>query len=213
MFPARLIRALDCLLNWSIEMRKLRISLVFLCLALHGLQTIGEAASISNTGSPQSEVIIEGLGVGGIIVGNSRMSDVVLAYGEGFKLVQHNKYSYEAKYNDLGLSFYYCYSDEEKKIFTIKIKPPFHGSTNKGIIVGESTLQDVFDLYGKVKPYTTTALETWAFKYEGVEFHIAYDSNLNSVGDEIPEEQLKKKIISIDVMVTNLRGNACRPSN
>ena len=137
-------------------MRKLRVSLIFLCLALYGPQTIGGAASRSNTGSRQSEDITDGFGVNGIIVGRSTMSDVVSRYGEDFELVEHNKYSYEAKYMGMGLSFFYCYTDEEKKIFSIKIKPPFHGITSRGIIVGESTLQDVFDLYGKVEPYTTT---------------------------------------------------------
>ena len=193
-------------------MRKLRISLIFLCLALYGPQTIGGAASTSNIGFPQSEDIIDGFGVSGIIVGRSTMSDVVARYGEDFELVAHNKYSYEAKYKGLGLSFYYCYTDEEKKIFSIKIKPPCHGRTNRGIIVGESTLQDVFDLYGTVKPYTTTVRETWAFKYQGIEFHIAYDSKLNGVLDEIPETIMKKKIISIGVIVLDRTGNACPAS-
>lgn len=193
-------------------MRKLRIGLVFLCLALHGTQVVGEAAPTSNTFSSQFEAITEGVGIGGIIVGISTMSDVIATYGEGFKLVEHNKYSYEAKYNKLGLSFYYCYRDEEKRIFSIKIKPPSTGMTSKGIIVGESTLQDVFDLYGKVEPYTTTARETWVFKYQGVEFNIDYDSDLNGLTDEIPEKILKKKIIYLSVRVASLTGNACPPS-
>ena len=190
-------------------MRKLRISLIFLCLALHGPPTPGGAASASNISSPQSEAITEGVGISGIIVGKSTMSDVVAAYGGGFKLVEHNKYSYEAKYKDLGLSFYYCYDDEEKKIFSINIKPPCHGITSKGIIVGNSTLQDVFDLYGKAEPYTTIVQETWVFKYQGIEFHIDYDSKLKGVVDEIPEEILKKKIISIAVRAPDRTGNAC----
>jgi hypothetical protein len=67
----------------------------------------------------------------------------------------------------------------------------------------------LIDNIGGAKPFTTTVEETWFFEYQGIEFHIEYDPKLKGNGDEIPEEILKKKIISIEVEVPGLPGSAC----
>ena len=148
-------------------MRKLTTTFLFLCLIANGILTSGNEASPSKIVSPQSELISEGVGIGEIVVGKSTKSDVIAIHGGGFRLVKHSKYSYEIRYKDLGLSFYYCYHDKEKKIFSIEITLPCQGVTSKGLTVGESTLQDVFNLYGKAEPLSTTAEETWFFEYQG----------------------------------------------
>lgn len=59
--------------------------------------------------------VIEGVGIGdNIVVGRSTRSDVLAAYGEMHELINHNKYSYQMRYSDLGVSFYYCQADVEK---------------------------------------------------------------------------------------------------
>jgi hypothetical protein len=40
-----------------------------------------------------------------------------------------------------------------------------------------STLRDVFDLYGKAKPFTPTVEKTWFFEYQGIEFHTSMTPN------------------------------------
>ena len=188
-------------------MRKLTITFLFLCLVTNGIQILGTEPSPSKIISPQSEFINEGIGIGGMVVGKSTKSAAIAMYGDDYSLIKHNKYSYEIKYKDLGLSFYYCYHDKEKKIFSIEIKPPCHGVTSKGIIVGESTLQDVFNVYGKAEPLSTTVEETLFFEYRGVQFHIDYDARATI--NEITEEILKKKIITIEIVDPDLQGNAC----
>src|SRR5438874_4855171 len=90
--------------------------------------------------------ITEGVGISGILIGKSTASDVVSAFGSKYTVNTHNDYSREIEYADLGLSFYYCLKDKQKRIFLVEVH---HGTTSKGIIIGTSTLKDIQDLYGK----------------------------------------------------------------
>src|SRR5262245_25812519 len=116
--------------------------------------------------------ISAGIGIEGVTVGHSTMNTVVAKYGNKFSLVEHKQYSYEIRYEDLGLSFWYKYADPDKKIFSIAVSAPCHGFTSRSIVVGESKLKDVFNAYGKTESLTTTADESWFFEYPGIAFHI-----------------------------------------
>lgn len=146
---------------------------------------------------PQSVYVAAGQGVEGITVGYSTKSSVVAKYGNEFDLIEHNKYSYEINYGDYGLSFWYRYGDQQEKIFAIAVKPKSHGFTGRGIVVGRSTLKDVFDVYGKRKLSTTSAEETWFVEYGGIAFHVAFKPGDYHKRDE---KLLKRKIIEIEVL-------------
>jgi len=183
-------------------MRKIAIAFVLFCLVASEIQS-----SPSAINSPQSELVIDGVGISWIVVNASTEADVIALYGDDFKLIEHRKYSYEIEYKDLGLSFYYCYCDEEKRIVAILIKAPCPGATSKGIIVGQNTLQDVFDLYGKADPRTTTAQKSLFFEYPGINFHIDYQEEVTA--EAIGEEQLNKKIIAIEIVDPDVKGSVC----
>lgn len=138
--------------------------------------------------------IREGVGVGDIEVGESTMGDVVARYGQGYALIRHGAYSYEIRYPDPGLSFYYKYEDTSKKIFCVNVRRPARGFTNRGIVIGESTLEDVLRLYGKSELYTTTAEETYFLSYPGIDFHVEYGPKR-----EPDAETFKRKVIEVDV--------------
>lgn len=116
------------------------------------------------------ELISEGLGVGRIYVGHSTMDDVVAAYGKTFETVERGAQSYEMRYAPLGLSFYLCHADQQKRIFGIEARAPFNGFTARGIVLGKSTLRDVLTAYGPIDPTTTG--DQRSFRYPGVEFAI-----------------------------------------
>jgi hypothetical protein len=106
----------------------------------------------------------EGVGVEGIIVGRSKMSDVAGKFGKDYKWTVHKKYSYSMSYPKLGLAFYICQSDPKKEIFDIEMRAPFQVRTARGIVLGKSTVDDIERIYGKSKD---------GLKYRGVNFYYA----------------------------------------
>jgi hypothetical protein len=152
-------------------------------------------------------LIKEGVGIREIRVGQSNKSDVVAAYGKNFMLIKHNKYSKEIRYEHLGLSFFYCYNDRKKKIFSIGIKKPYQGKTSKGFLIGDSTLEDVIRLYGKAEEVTTDMFDAWNYRYSGVRFQIEFVplKEINGMSDP----RLKKKIIEISIYDPKQSFNPC----
>jgi hypothetical protein len=73
-------------------------------------------------------------------------------------------------YKNLGLSFYYCAADPNKEIFVIEMEAPARASTNKGILLGLSTIDDVLRVYGE--PEGGPGLE-----YEGIYFYADEDTD------------------------------------
>ena len=92
--------------------------------------------------------LVEGTGLGAIVVGKSTLGDVVQQYGGDYEVIEHLKYSYEYSYPKLGLSFYSCRADSNNEIFVLVTRKPFQARTAKGIILGKSTKSDVERLYG-----------------------------------------------------------------
>lgn len=151
----------------------------------------------------------EGVGIAGVTVDKSTLSDVTVTYGEDYKLIEHNKYTYEAKYSN-GLSFWYCYADTNKKIVGLSVTPPYTGITSKGIVVGESTVEDVFRIYGESDPTSTNAKDTLGFRYNGVHFHIKYeDWEENDTAELFLQRILQRKIIKVVIESATRRGNSC----
>jgi hypothetical protein len=107
-------------------------------------------------------IIKEGVGIEGIAVGKSTVDDVVKKFGKNYRWLTNKKYSYQMSYERLGLSFYLCQADTRKQIFVIEIKSPYKAKTSKGIVLGESSLEDIEKKYGR----STSGLE-----YKGVNFY------------------------------------------
>lgn len=141
--------------------------------------------------------VAAGLGIDGITVGYSTKNSVTSKYGDDYALIEHEKYSYEIRYRDTGMAFWYRYDDPEQRIFSIGLRRESRAFTGRGIVVGRSNLQDVFNAYGKSEFYTTSAEETWFFEYQGIKFHIEHKSSDKSV---VPEKLLKRRIIEIEIV-------------
>lgn len=110
------------------------------------------------------KVAREGVGLDGIVVGRSTMSDVAKKFGKNYKLKKHKKYSLQMIYPN-GISFYVCQSDKKKQIFDIEMRAPFQVKTSKGIVLSKSTLADVHKAYGKTSD--------GGLQYRGVSFFYA----------------------------------------
>lgn len=124
------------------------------------------AVSANAQNKPKSpdnyNLIKEGKGMSGILIGKSTMDDVIEKFGKEYKWIENKKYSYQMNYYKLGVAFYICQSDKKKQIFVIEMKSPYKAKTSKGIILGKSTLEDVQKKYGKLKSGT---------EYRGVSFY------------------------------------------
>lgn len=114
--------------------------------------------------------ITEGESLDSINIGKSTMDDVIAFYGADYKLIKHREYSYEMVYKNLGLSFYSCLNDPNKEIFSIDIQAPFKATTAKGIILGESTFEDIFRVYGKWEK------NSMGFEYEKEGLYFNYET-------------------------------------
>ena len=149
--------------------------------------------------SPTSPVYVTaGIGVDGVAVGYSTKNTVTARYGEQYELVEHKQYSYEMKYEDLGLSFWYRFEDTQQKIFAISAWPKSRAFTAGGIVVGRSTLKDVFDAYGKAEIGTTTNEDKWHVEYPGIGFFVEYKPRDKHKGT--PEDLIKRKIVEIEIV-------------
>lgn len=106
----------------------------------------------------------EGVGIEGVAVGVSTMASVVKKFGKNYVKKTYGKYSNSINYPKLGLAFYYCQVDKTKEIFDIEIRAPYKVKTSKGVILGKSTLEDIYKIYGR----SSDGLE-----YKGVSFFYA----------------------------------------
>jgi hypothetical protein len=156
-------------------MKKKTFLLIFSALAC--FLSLTTAINAQDKTAPKPNVVKEGVGIEGIVVGKSTMDDVIKKFGRNYNWITNKKYSYQMTYAKLGLSFYICQADTHKEIFDIEIKAPYRAKTTRGIILGQSTVEDIEKAYGKLKS---------GLEYRGVSFYY------NRVG--------KKRIVStIDV--------------
>lgn len=182
-------------------------------------------ASIGVGSSAQTRegVITEGESLDSINIGKSTMDDVIAFYGADYKLIKHREYSYEMVYKNLGLSFYSCRNDPNKEIFTIDIQAPFKATTAKGIILGESTFEDISRVYGKWEK------NSMGFEYEKEGLYFNYEEK-NKDNSEVEAKKTEVKDNSIadgagknsnsaltefvidGQAVSNLRTNESNPS-
>ena len=157
------------------------------------------SVTVSQTQSPLGR-IKDGIGLGEVLIGVSNASDVEARYGMKYQLINRNDYSYRMDYADLGLAFYYCLKDEKKRIFLVELH---QGVSSKGITVGQSTLRDVFRLYGE---QSIGEDHSELFEYKGIQFYLEHDP---STGAKDSAAKLDKKIVEIDIVPPGTSSNFC----
>ena len=109
----------------------------------------------------QYQTARRGIGVEGVTVGKSTKKDIEKKFGKKYKWTANKKYSYQMTYPN-GLSFYICQADKKQEIFDIEMRSPYQVKTAKGIVLRQSTLEDVKKIYGTAKD---------GLRYRGIEFY------------------------------------------
>lgn len=170
------------------------------CAALVGARAQSLAGIDRDADARPRELISEGLGVGHIYVGRSTADDVAGVYGKTFETSDQGTQAEKMSYSALGLSFYYCRADTQKRVFRIEARAPFAGFTARGVVVGKSNLRDVLAAYGTAEP--VAAGDHATLRYPGVEFSIANkESGKSSISPGA-------KVTAIDVL-TSRAGSDC----
>jgi hypothetical protein len=160
------------------------------------LVVVFHAPSAAKVQTQTQGPIKDGIGIGEILVGVSTAADVEARYGKKYELINKNDYSYRMDYADQRLAFYYCQKDEKKRVFLVELHD---GVTSKGIIVGKSTLKDVFTLYGE----GGSGADDPVYEYKGLQFYIESSSQLDKASG------LDRKVVEVDIVAPGKSSNFC----
>ncbi len=143
-------------------------------------------------------VIIDGKGLESFEIDKTRAKDVIKKLGRQFTEIKHKEHSVQLYYKDLGVSFYYMQGDNTKEIFSIVFSKPFNGRTSKGIVLGQSTMEDVIKIYGEPDWSTCDNCDFWTSEYDGIQFSVERDKSL----PQYPLDEgvhIKRRIVEIEV--------------
>jgi hypothetical protein len=152
---------------------------------LDSLRYDGVEAKVDSLIRSGYKLIVPGIGFDSVEVGKTSFENIVSKFGKTYEKINHNKYSTEIFYKDLGLSFYFYYKKKLGKVFCIHLSAPFKGVTSKGIVVNESEMRDVIKFYGPPH-YFSTDTNSWN-EYDGVKFFKRKEVSSNPMLEKIIE--------------------------
>jgi hypothetical protein len=168
-------------------MEKKLFLLIFSALICFSSLTVAVNAQNNKLPAQKPNVVREGFGIEGIVVGKSTMDDIIKKFGRDYNWITNKKYSYQMAYPKLGLSFYICQADKRKEVFVIEIKSPYRAKTSRGVVLGQSTVEEIEKTYGKLKS---------GLEYRGISFYY------NRVG--------RKRIVSTIDVTENTGIRQCK---
>lgn len=121
-------------------------------------------------------LVVDGVSFENVLIGKSTMKDVIAQYGSNYQLEDLGGYSFELTYKALGLAFYGCQADPNKEIFDVTIIAPAKVRTSKGIVLGKTTLADVYRIYKKQGEKTFSDSDQ-----EGIYFFISEEDDVDEI--------------------------------
>lgn len=139
-----------------------------------------------------NKLIVPKSGIDGIIINQTKSSEIIEKYGKKYQLINHNDYSFEMKYPN-GISCFYKQNDPLKKIYFVLIRQEFGGFTKNGIDLNSFlTVADLANLYKEKKSYSTSEGSNYSFlEYGGLTFFVdkkdsdtkfAEETYINAIG-------------------------------
>lgn len=136
----------------------------------------------------QANLVLPGRGIEGIpvILDSSNISNVIEQFGNDYSITTTTLVTFY-KYSQKGVTFLIDPYDKNQIIRSIYVEFPFQAKTNNGIVLNESTMNDVWKVYNE-KGYFTSgvyALQT----QKGISFYIKKDPNKRNID---PKEKICK---------------------
>jgi hypothetical protein len=136
----------------------------------------------------QVTVIVPTKGIegSGVVLDSTNISDVIKIYGNNYLKSELSLVTYY-RYGKLGLTFQIDPYDKNQIIRSIFIEIPFQAKTTNGIVLNESTMNDVYKLYNE-KGCFTSGDYAWR-PQKGISFYIKRDPNKKGFN---PKERIYK---------------------
>jgi hypothetical protein len=167
----------------------------------------------------QTNVLIPNKGIEeiSIVIDSSTISDVIEIYGTDYTLSEKTLIT-NYRFDKIGLTFQIDPYDKNKIVRSISVQSPFKAKTENGIVLNESTMRDVWNIYND-KGCLTSKTYAWNTQ-NGISFYIKKDPNdkgydtgekifkieINNDGDfgissrtnfEFNDEPVKEKLYSL----------------
>lgn len=129
-----------------------------------------------NTIFGQTKLIIPNKGIEGISIAidSSKISDVINIFGKDYTLNEKALIT-NYLYNKIGLTFQIDPYDKNQIVRSISVESPFTAKTENGLVLNESTMKDVWNLYND-KSCFTSKYYAW-HSQNGISFYIKKDPN------------------------------------
>lgn len=151
------------------------------------------------------DLLIPGVGIENYVTVNATTKNAILVkYGKGGTEQKHYStqagtgtktlFSTELVYKQQGISFYFHPSSDT--VFCIKARVPYKAKTEKGIVLGVSTMQDVVNAYGKTD--WVFAGDEMLLEYPGIDFRVPFKGEF-PVPQKVQDEALSKKVAVISI--------------
>ena len=119
----------------------------------------------------------------------------------------------EMKYEKKGLRFYYLLSQAREgadaDIILIGFRPPFEGKTEEGIILGKSSMEDVFQALGRENWLTADNDKYFWVDYSGISFYVERDPNKPPF-PFIEKDYLQKSVARITIPIADTSEDTAR---
>jgi hypothetical protein len=124
----------------------------------------------------QTNVLIPNKGIEGesIVIDTSSISDVIEIYGNDYTMTEKTLIT-NYHYDKIGLTFQIDPYDKNKIVRSISVQSPFKAKTGNGIVLNESTMKDVWNIYNDKGCFTS---KTYAWNTQnGISYYIKKDPN------------------------------------
>lgn len=124
----------------------------------------------------QTDVLIPNKGIEGIsiVIDSSTISDVIEIYGTDYTLSEKTLIT-NYRFDKIGLTFQIDPYDKNKIVRSISVQSPFKAKTENGIVLNESTMKDVWNIYND-KGCLTSKTYAWNTQ-NGISYYIKKDPN------------------------------------
>lgn len=122
----------------------------------------------------QTNMLVPNGGIEGvsIVIDSSKILDVIGEYGTEYTLSEKTLIT-SYQYTKLGLTFQIDPYDKNQIVRSISVESPFKARTENGIILNESTMEDVWNTYNDKGCFTS---KTYAYNTQnGISFYIKKD--------------------------------------
>lgn len=135
--------------------------------------------------------IIRGVSIDKNIVNLTTSQMIVEKYGEPDATVNHNNFSYELNYKNLGLSFFYKQNDPVQLIYLMMATGQKRCETDTGLIFDRSlTMEKVISDYGMGDVRATDDSDEAKMVFPGIMFYAKKIELINLEADEISVQKI-----------------------